>query len=82
MPDEPYPAMPRLQFRFTGDIITVIDLLKVIGVCVGSQDLAKLAQRTMRISCTIQDGHIWLGDNDGAVEVALTPVIRSPSASH
>jgi len=46
----------------------------------GSQDLAKLAQRTMRLSCTIQDGHVWLGDDDGAVEVALCTVTSPPAA--
>ena len=47
----------------------------------GGQDLARLAQRTMQLSCTIQDGHVWLGDNDGAVEVALTTVTGPPAAS-
>jgi uncharacterized protein YaeQ len=42
-----------------------------------SQALAKLAQRTMELQCTIQDGHVWLGDKDGAVEVART-TLRSP----
>jgi uncharacterized protein YaeQ len=45
-----------------------------------SQDLAKLAQRTMQLSCTIQDGHIWLGNNDATVEVALTTVASPPAA--
>jgi uncharacterized protein YaeQ len=45
-----------------------------------SQDLAKLAQRTMQLSCTIQDGHIWLGDKAGAVEIALTTV-TSPAGA-
>ena len=45
-----------------------------------SQELAKLAQRNMQLQCTIQDGHIWLGDADGVVEVALTEV-RAPRAA-
>lgn len=44
-------------------------------------ELAKLAQRTMQLQCTIQDGHVWLGDKDGAVEVALTALRSPPSAS-
>jgi uncharacterized protein YaeQ len=33
--------------------------LRVISVPVAtSQELAKLAQRTMQLQCTIQDGHI------------------------
>jgi uncharacterized protein YaeQ len=46
-----------------------------------SQDLAKLARRTMQLQCTIQDGHVWLGDTDHAVEVALTTLQGSPSPS-
>jgi uncharacterized protein YaeQ len=47
--------------------------LSVIGVPIAtSQELARLAQRTMQLQCTIQDGHVWLGDRDHAVEVALT----------
>ena len=46
-----------------------------------SQELAKLAQRTMQLQCTIQDRHVWLGDKDGAVEVVLTTVRSAPPAS-
>jgi len=56
--------------------------LRVMSVPVAtSQQLAKLAQRTMQLQCTIQDGHVWLGDKDGAVEVALTTVRSPPAAS-
>jgi uncharacterized protein YaeQ len=52
--------------------------LSVVSVPVAtSQALASLAQRTMQLQCTIQDGHVWLGDKDGGVEVALT-TLRSP----
>jgi uncharacterized protein YaeQ len=37
-----------------------------------SKALAALAQRTMRLQCTIQDGQVWLADADQAVEVELT----------
>ena len=51
--------------------------LRVMSVPVAtSQELAKLAQRTMQLQCTIQDGHVWLGDKDSAVEIALTVVHR------
>lgn len=35
-----------------------------------SQALAGLAERTMRLQCTIQDGLIWLGDDERQVELA------------
>jgi len=33
------------------------------------QALASLAQRTMRLQCTIQEGLIWLGDDERQVEL-------------
>ena len=41
--------------------------------------LAKLAQRNMRVTCTIQDGQIWMADADQSV--AIEPaVLQSPPA--
>jgi uncharacterized protein YaeQ len=56
--------------------------LSVMSVPVDtSQALGRLAQRTMQLQCTIQDGHVWLGDKDGAVEVALTTLRSSTPAN-
>lgn len=56
--------------------------LRVLRVPVAtSQELARLAQRSMQLQCTIQEGHVWLSDKDGAVEVALTRVASPPAAS-
>ena len=41
--------------------------------------LAKLADRNMKLQCTIQDGHIWLGDGKQAVQVELR-VLKRPGA--
>lgn len=55
--------------------------LRVISVpAAASQELAKLTQRSMQLQGTIQDGHVWLGDKDGAVEVAMT-TIAGPAAA-
>ena len=35
------------------------------------QALAKLAQRGMQLQCTIQDGQVWLADQNDSVEVNL-----------
>lgn len=49
------------------------DNLAVIAIAAdASQQLATLAQRSMRLQCTIQDGGVWLGDDKQTVEVALT----------
>ena len=34
-----------------------------------SQALEKMAQRSMQLQCTIQDGQIWLGNNDQMVQI-------------
>jgi uncharacterized protein YaeQ len=46
-----------------------------------SQELAKLAQRSMQLQCTIQEGHVWLSDEDAAVEVSLTTMASPPATS-
>lgn len=47
------------------DNVAVIDL-PVEAV----QKLAALAQRTMRLQCTLQDGEMWLGDGEQTVHLA------------
>jgi uncharacterized protein YaeQ len=39
-----------------------------------TQALAALAQRTMRLQCTIQDGHLWLTDGERSAEVVPVTV--------
>lgn len=36
-----------------------------------SQALEKLAQRTMQLQCTIQDGQIWMSAGDASVQIDL-----------
>lgn len=44
--------------------------LTIINLPVEStQALAKLAQRTMDLQCTIQDGQVWLSNGDASVQV-------------
>lgn len=38
-----------------------------------TEELAALAERTMRLQCTIQDGQVWFGNASRTVE--LTPVL-------
>ncbi|MGC2457962.1 MAG: YaeQ family protein [Gallionellaceae bacterium] len=49
------------------DNLTIIDLPPE-----STRDLAKLAQRTMRLQCTIQDGQVWLSDGAQSVQVERT----------
>ena len=34
-----------------------------------SQALTKMVQRNMHLQCTIQDGQVWISDNDNNVQV-------------
>lgn len=34
-----------------------------------SRDLAQLAQRSMQLQATVQDGHVWIGHAQGSTEV-------------
>jgi len=36
-----------------------------------SRALAGLARRNMQLQCTLQEGHIWIGDGTSAVEIEL-----------
>lgn len=45
-----------------------------------TQALAGLAQRSMRLNCTIQDGLIWLADQENTVQVGLE-ILKIPPAS-
>lgn len=42
-----------------------------------STALAKLAQRTMQLQCTIQDGQIWFSGGDQTVHIELTALKQS-----
>jgi uncharacterized protein YaeQ len=42
-----------------------------------TQALAALANRTMRLQCSIQDGHVWI--TDGQATVQLEPLTLMPS---
>jgi uncharacterized protein YaeQ len=56
--------------------------LRVSSVPVAtSLELAKLAQRSMQLQCTIQEGHVWLGNRDATVEVVLTTLAGAPGRS-
>jgi len=49
-----------------------IDNLSVIYIQhEASKKLALLAQRTMQLQCTVQDGQIWLGDDAETVQIDL-----------
>jgi len=51
--------------------------LTVIGLPADAAPaLATLAQRTMKLQCTIQDGQVWISGGSGTVHVDLQPLTR------
>jgi uncharacterized protein YaeQ len=55
------------------------DNLRVINLPqAATQALAALASRTMRLQCTIQDGHVWITSGEGAVQIEPLPLMPSP----
>ena len=44
-----------------------------------SQALAAMAQRSMQLQCTIQDGQAWLSNGERSVQIDLT-VLKAPGA--
>lgn len=55
--------------------LTVINLPETT-----SQALATLVQRTMQLQMTIQDGEIWIADNNARIQVELA-TLKTPSKS-
>ena len=46
-----------------------------------TQALAKLAQRTIELQCTIQEGQIWIADAEHRIEVDLQVLkLAAPSS--
>jgi uncharacterized protein YaeQ len=46
---------------------------------VSTRAIAKMAQRNMRLHCTIQDGQVWLGNDDETVMIELV-TLKAPPA--
>lgn len=44
----------------------------------GTQTMAKMTQRSMELQCTVQDGEVWLADENDRVEVGLV-ILKAPS---
>jgi uncharacterized protein YaeQ len=55
-----------------GDQLARFDNLMVIDLPASAVDsLAQLAQRTMRLQSTVQEGRVWIGDGEVVAEIEL-----------
>jgi uncharacterized protein YaeQ len=65
-----YSSNSALWWAQTGNKVERAKNLSVFNVpAAASQALAKLAQRSMRLQCTIQDGQIWMTADDQSVQI-------------
>lgn len=65
-----YSSVSNIWWNQTGSRVERAKNLKVINIpAEASQALAALAQRSMQLQCTIQDGQVWLGANENMVLV-------------
>jgi uncharacterized protein YaeQ len=60
-----------------GDLLQRLPNFSAFGVpLAGSQALARLAQRTMQLQCTVQDGHLWFSNATETVAITLAVLHR------
>ncbi|EJN06043.1 YaeQ family protein [Herbaspirillum sp. YR522] len=63
-----YSSVSGIWWNQTGSRVERAKNLKVVNIDAdASQALAALAQRSMQLQCTIQDGQVWLGANENMV---------------
>ena len=60
----------RLWWEQTSGRIEKARNVAVLRLPAATRDLARLAERNMRLTCTIQDRHVWLANDEQSVEIA------------
>lgn len=69
----------RMWWDANGEALQRNDNLEVLEIAPeSSAALAALAQRTMKLQCTVQEGTAWV--SDGAITVQVEPVVRKALA--
>jgi len=68
-----------MWFAQNGSQLARMKNLTVINLSQEStRALARLAQRTMQLQCTIQDGQVWIGDGRESVQVERV-ILKAPA---
>jgi uncharacterized protein YaeQ len=57
--------------RIGEQLVRLANLTVVNVPATAVESLAQLAQRTMRLQCTVQEGRVWIGDGEAVVEIEL-----------
>lgn len=67
----------KVWWEQNGDKFSRMENLHVFSVSSeASQALAKLARRNMQLQCTIQDGQVWLADDEDRIEVDVQELLK------
>jgi uncharacterized protein YaeQ len=67
-----------LWWRQVGDRLSALDKLTVINLPhAGTQALALMVARNMRLQYTIQDGQVWVADDCNSVQIELQTILAS-----
>ena len=61
----------RVWWEKIGGELERIRNLTVIKLPAETRELGELAERNMRLTCTVQDRHVWLANDEQSVEIAL-----------
>lgn len=70
-----YSSTSHIWWKQIGSKVARAGNLTVMNIAAASSEaLSQLAQRTMHLQCTIQDGQIWLTAKDQTVEVMLSVI--------
>jgi uncharacterized protein YaeQ len=76
------PRTSRVWWDGIGATLQRFENLSAIRLSAATSDLGKLAERTMRLTCAIQDSHAWLANDRESIELALeklkTPALSEP----
>jgi len=65
-----YSATSHIWFKGLANKIERAGNISIVNVDSGSSaELVQLAQRSMGLQCTIQDGQVWLTDGERTVQV-------------
>ena len=68
------PRSAEVWWRQTADKLKRFNNLRVTHIQVDDREtLSAMAQRTMHLQCSIQDGQVWLSDAERSIQVLLQP---------
>jgi uncharacterized protein YaeQ len=69
----------KLWWESVSDKIAKTRNVTVVRLPLETRELARLAERNMRLTCSVQDAHVWIGNDERSVEIALETLKEPPA---